>query len=278
MRSPIYRFGFLLGVAGCSWGSLISLEDFETYPSAAPLAGLNGGTGWSGGWTTAGTGSYQVIDGGLSYSAGEISVGGGSKALSLSFPNANVEVIANRPLPTQTGTLYMSLLYRNTIDNTPAVSPDFFQAGFLPTSENPAMSVLDRDGTFQARAGTAPPGSQDTGISSDVGVTYFLVLKMENTTGGAAYDTAHIFVNPTFLSEGLNSSTSSTLNDALDLSGSAVFNIRRAFQEAGDTYHVDALRIGTSFGDVVSAIPEPNTWVLVLLGMLLLARRTIARA
>ena len=85
-------------------------------------------------------------------------------------------------------------------------------------------------------------------------------------------------MNPTFLSEGLNSSTSSTLNDALDLSGSAVFNIRRAFQEAGDTYHVDALRIGTSFGDVVSAIPEPNTWVLVLLGMLLLARRTIARA
>ncbi|MFT5125124.1 MAG: hypothetical protein ACI9TH_004158 [Kiritimatiellia bacterium] len=273
MKNALAITACIVSLASSSSGNLITLENFEDYPTAAPLAGLSGGTGWTGAWTTGGSGAYTIIDGGLSYAAGDISIQGGAKALSLAFPDDAIDVVGNRPLPAQNNTLYMSLLYRHAIDDEgdPNSGNDFFQMGFLPTNGNPNMSVMDRNTTFQVRTGTAT--QTDTSISSEVGTTYFLVLKLENTGGGAAYDRSTLFVNPTSLTEGSNPSFSSGTADVLDLSSSAFFNIRRAFQEAGDTYHIDALRIGTSFDDVVNAIPEPDTSVLAILGILLIGRR-----
>ena len=251
--------------------TLIAVEDFESYTAGDPLAGLSGGMGWIDPWRTAGTGDYSISAGGLSYAGGDIAVNGGSQSLRFTFPDGTIQVVANRGLPAQSATLYLSLLYRPEVD-TLGGNNDFMQVGLLDGDGNPTLSAMDRNRTFQTRAGTA--NGSDTGISTDVGNTYFLVLKMENTAGGAAYDRASLFVNPTSLTEAGNASVQIGVADVLDLSSTAVLNFRSAFQEAGDSYSFDHIRLGTTFSDVVTpAIPEPSSIGLLCLGLMVLTRK-----
>lgn len=245
--------------------SLIAADNFEDYANGTALAGLAGGTGWDTPWSAAGTGTKTVVNGGLNYSNGDIQINGGARSLQFTYPDGAIDLPAVRSFAPQTGTFYVSLLYRDVINTG---DDDFAQFGLSPDGTNPTLSGLDNGGAFLARAGTA--GGVSSLIPSDLAQTYFLVMRFENVTGGAAFDRVTLYVNPASSIEGGNTGFVTGAADVLNLAGDAYFVHRRAFQEAGDRYQIDSIRIGTSFEDVITVVPEPGAAGLFLFGAALL--------
>jgi len=247
----------MLLLAADGRGAVI-VESFEDYNVGDPLHGLDGGGGWLGPWdigTEARRPEVTTVDGGLDYYRGEILIDGGDRALQYAFTEGEIDVISTRPIPPQPGTFYMSLLYRDTVDNDPVgTGDDFLQFGLLNGPDNPTVSAINRDGEFQVRHGTPADNSMGTSVQPEVGKTYLLVLKAEKT-GGGTYDKLTLFVDPTSLSEAANPSVTVDGNSGLDLSSDAFFVIRKAFHEPGDTTVVDRFRIAETFVDAVASLP-----------------------
>lgn len=133
---------------------------------------------------------------------------------------------------------------------------------------NNPRARIDISGGSWRLSGTDPSGnetSQSTGISRDLDTTYLLVLRM---SFGASSDTVDLYVNPSDLggTPPASPSASITLSD---------FYWRSINWYPGDGQnngYIDEIRVGESFADVTTAIPEPAALLGVLvLGML--ARR-----
>jgi len=263
---PALAMGWCLGTGEATAAS-IAMDDFESY-AVGGLNGNNGGSGWGGAWSA--TSQVSVVSGGLSYSNGSVSINGGSRAARF-VPNEGTNItdgIVSRALASgQSGTVYMSFLFSDTVNPDLSGSNDFIQFGFDTGGGNPRSSIMRRNGTFQSRTTTATGGSADSGISSVVGNTYLLVFKAEKT--GSNYDAISLFVNP--------SSSLEPVADAVASGDSGLASLsalvgRSAFHEIGDTFLIDQLTIGTSFADVVP-VPEPSSWFIVSLGSVILLRR-----
>jgi hypothetical protein len=246
---------FLAATAGlslfCAYSKAapISNDGFEDYNVGDELHSLNSGSGWSGAWNVTDSPrrpETTIINGGLGYAAGDISINGGSRALKYVASEGGISVLADRQMPAQTGTVYLSFLYQSF--NTDG--DDFIQAGFANGSNtNPLVTALDRDSELQVRSGTA--GGSFAGSNSNDFETFFMVLRAEKTGASSTYNDIDLYLNPTSATEGLNTSTSVTSNSGLDLSSAAFLAIRKAFQESGDTMLFDEFRIGTTFEDVI---------------------------
>lgn len=255
---------------------LIAEDNFDTYTAGAGLAGNNGGTGWGGAWATNTTFTTPtVVAGGLSYANGSVVNNGGANALQFTFTGEAGGIsdgVLSRALgASQTGTVYMSLLFRDTVNadlGAAGSNNDFVQWGFDTGTANPPVSSLRRNGTMQARSTTSAANSDDSGIVSVLGDTYMLVLKVENSGGN--YNAVSLYVNP-------SSNVEPGTTDAFKSADSGIASLdnfvsRSAFHEDADTFQIDAIRIGTEFKDVVP-IPEPGSLALLALGGLLVARR-----
>lgn len=265
---------------GVTQAALIATESFEDYAPGDGLDGKSGGSGsWSGSWSAAsGAANTSVVSGGLSFSSGDVAHNGGSVALQTQYGSEDItDGLYHRPLPTQTDTLYMSLLFRDTVNDDETGSgdlggaDDFVQWGFDNNTDNPNASILRRNGALQARSGTT--NGDDSGFNAMVGQTFLLVFKAEKSTGATEYDEVSLFVNP-------NSTVEPGTPDALDSGDSGVSSVsnfvaRSAFHEDGDTFVIDDIRIGTTFGDVV--VPEPSALVLAVLASLALFLATRRR-
>ncbi|MFC1806218.1 PEP-CTERM sorting domain-containing protein [Planctomycetota bacterium] len=242
-----------LTLSGSAHAALIAYEGFEGYTAGAELASSAGGTGWTGAWAVAGGRSSEVTvaGSGLGYAGGAISVAGGSRAMRYLATDDPIIQLASRQLPSQPGTVYMSFLYSNAGDDE-SDGDDFIQMGFdESTLPNPQMSAMDRNGEIQVRSSTSTPTSVGTGITATTGETFFLVLKSEKTGASSTYNRVSLFVNPTTATEPATADAVSTTNSGLDLSGSAHLGIRTAFNEFGDSYVFDEIRIGEAYADVI---------------------------
>ncbi|MFT5130059.1 MAG: hypothetical protein ACI8W8_003688, partial [Rhodothermales bacterium] len=235
-------------------------EDFESYTAGSQLDGGFGGTGWLGDWAVASArGADVTVESvALSYASGFVVVNGGAQAMQYLATEDGISQMFGRQLPAQAGdVLYLSFLYRNTVDVGPS-SSDFWQFGFDTTSlPEPRASILDRNTEFQGRAGSTNTfAATPTPITSVTNQTYFLVLKLEKTGGSSTYNAMTFFVDPTTTFETAGDGSSS-INTGLDLAAAAHLGIRKAFTDAGDTYHWDELRVGTTWGEVVPAPNDP---------------------
>ena len=112
---------------------VIAAEDFEGYAVDSQLAGQSGGSGFVGNWqvNVGRAEDVTVVAAAMSYANGEVIVDGGSRALQFEFDPAEGktkitnEIIIKTLKTTQTNTIYINLLFRNTMN--PDFTTDFIQ-------------------------------------------------------------------------------------------------------------------------------------------------------
>jgi autotransporter-associated beta strand protein len=240
----------------------VAYENLESYAAATQINTQNGGQGFAGPWTvvSARIPEVTVVNANLSYTAGELSINGGSRALQYKATEGTANPLASRPLPSQSGPLYLSLLYQNSVDPDNGAD-DFMQFGFDTTAlANPNASIFDRV-TFNARAVlTGHDAAVTNPATTPAGTTYFLVLRVDKVSGSTNYNRVSIFVNPTTAAEPGTPSAVVTFDTTL--ASISQLAIRRAGQEVGDTYLMDEFRVGTNWSDVITVAPPASGDVL----------------
>ena len=250
--------------------SLLVSEDFN-YPSLpAELNGQNGGTGFSGAWT-ANTGVTEVRSPSLTFTRGDgytyAPVGGSLELL------GNVDDAAHRTLASAINgdAFYVSLL----LNVSGSLQDNDFGAGWFNSVTGIGLGLKANQGNGSgsydvfARA-KYDAGAPDAGAyyqNLTIGQTYLIVARFSKTTPGVAnpFNEADLWVNPIYASSG--SANASINQSAPGLSTSvSTLGFRSANLDPGDAVYYDALRIGTTWADVVP-VPEPTT---VVAGALLL--------
>ena len=177
-------------------GAIIATAGFEDNTIGA-IAGQGGGSGWTNNWST--SVGAEIVNASLSYSNGPVVSNGGSQAVNVVTGTAITDAVLERKFATQNGDVYMSFLWRDSVNDTaPATGDDFAQIGFDPATDNgnPNLSFLRQANNLGLRTGTS--GRSDSGVNSAVGTTFMIVLKATSTGGNYNAD---LWVNPSSLTE-----------------------------------------------------------------------------
>jgi hypothetical protein len=242
----VFALAVCLGTAPAS-AELIFGDNFETY-TTGDLNGQNGAmSGATGTWGAAYTANavIDVVAGGLAYSNGAISIDGGTQHAVIN--NFNADSLLSRPFTSQSGTIYFSFLFRPVS----GVSSDEFVQFMMnnDTASATSAAVIMRD-HFEARgtAASGSPPSPDSPVVPVAGTTYLLVGKVSKVAS-TNYNRVELFVNPSSLTE---TSADATATTNIGVGSLGFFTVRTANLAAGDMYQFDALRVGTTWGDVVS--------------------------
>lgn len=162
MKLITYSFLFaaitLLGSASTASAVLIASDGFESYAVGSTVAGNNGGTGFSGAWASNNAGASAnttVVSASLNYAGGIVASNGGSQAAQyVANTSGIIDGHLTRTIPfggSGPDPIYMSYLWQNSVNGSPA-NDDFAQLGFDGNPDNPHVSIMQRNGTFQARS------------------------------------------------------------------------------------------------------------------------------
>lgn len=264
--------------------AIIAADDFQSYGANVQVesnagVGLNNGTGFSTAWDVSNTFRTQLTVADrtalpLVYSGTNIAIDGGSRALQISG-NANGSPVVFRQFAAQPAltTIYFSFLFRTNQILDEGSTRDFIQIGLDDTgAATPNLSVIDQNGTGNDQNFAARSSSGNNHVNSGSPVnpstTYFIVGKAWVSGVSANYNRVSLFVDPDSLSEP-GVATAVSEGDA-GISIVDRFSIRTVELDTGDIYLLDELRIGTSWADVITPIPEPSTWLVLFSGITIL--------
>ncbi|MGE9290298.1 MAG: hypothetical protein ACQKBT_04860 [Puniceicoccales bacterium] len=253
LRSSL-AFG-LMATASLHAG-IIAWDDFESSTLGA-LSGQSGGDGWTAAWVADST--TQVVSKSMNYSAGEISISGGSQAVFGSDPSTG-SFSASRLFDEVTGggTVYMSLLFERVGDLSGDVLD--FNLGDNPANYRPSAGVdvqgVYNNSMYAAGGGTIIRTSTGVSVTSS---TDLLVVRL--SSGAEGYTTLDVLINPTTITEPATgwTTTNITLGEEEYMMDSLnAFLIRNVNLDPGDGFYMDNLIISDSYSDVVNPIPEPS--------------------
>jgi len=231
----------------------IAHEPFD-YPLGPFGTPANGGTGFTGGWTS---NSGNDIVQGLSY-PGVASSGNAVLVMGQSNPDRGIRLIDGSALGDE---MWIGFLF-----SLPSANNGF--VGITIGSDNTTGAGLGIGATgateFALSETREPGGGVGTGVTPTLDTTYLLVTRILFQPGN---DVAQLFLNP-------DPSTPPISPDAVK-SDFAVVNrgelFLTAFQGGSDVV-IDEIRVGSEFGDVVqTVVPEPATGLLLGLGLVALA-------
>lgn len=270
-------------LASAAQAALLLQENFD----GLNTGNLNGQNGW-----TAKSG-VSVAPGGLSYSAGSLTVSGGANRVeSTLIGSGSADYLATKGFAAQSSDVWFSFTLRiDTSDQPPTTFGNgprfwFWVSDTTDISTGVTGSVTDNNTGNKNLSSEIRLTSTPTANSSGVIVTdsvYFLVARLSKDGGATlanAYDRLELWVNPTSTSIGAATISSDAPASASFTGGIANFGLT-TLSTAADLQW-DNLRIGTTRADVVDvyAIPEPASFAALagLAGLGLAATRRRRRA
>jgi hypothetical protein len=258
--------------------------------SIGGLNALNGGTGWSSPWIADAT-TTQIVNplSALTYQVpGGNTINGGNRALQITPPPTTAAVtdaIIARSLPTQTGDVYFSFLFRENsgvidtndflsfwFDNNNTVDPGqtLIPSLGLKGNHGDGSSTLD----FGSRLNL---GSDVYSTAATTGTTYLIVGRLFKSVPGGTYNRFSLWVDPTAGSAGTPDVTASVTTGSTSSFSRLGVRIANLDTTPKDVIFVDEFRAGTTFADAL-ATPEPAACLLVsfgLIGLGIIRRRKI---
>jgi hypothetical protein len=271
MKTNLNAASALLALAGCALTALpahasLIAEDSFNY-SLGELVGQSGGTGWSAGWTGA-TAQSDVVEPSTPLGNGgnrAAALGGNNNnALSRSLSGAvNADSVfvsfLFRPTAAFSNNDFISLWLDNSASGDHTGAPNLgLKADQGGTGTSDFMSRLSLG--YEAYFGTSTPNS-----------TYQIVGQLMKSVSGTGnrYDRFRLWINPTIGDANTWDAQASIVSGGITSFDRVGF--RTANLSGVEIAHIDELRLGTSFDDVVpSAVPEPSAMSLFGLGAALI--------
>jgi hypothetical protein len=250
MSSVGWRLGFLAFVCAVGVANADVLDAYEgfNYTAGLSINGLNGGSGWSGGWVTPGGLDATVAGNSLTSDALAVS-GGALSTAGFQPPNKGSSVATwirtlQTPLGADGTTAYLSFLLQ------PDGGAGFygglnFGGVFVGLSGN--QSFYGLEGSTNDISLSTVPAVQDKPV--------LLVLQADFMAGD---DRLSLYVNP--VSGGPQPAVPDVLKTDLDVGAVDSITVNNY-----GGFTIDEIRIGNSFASVTptSTVPEPRSGALV---------------
>ena len=238
-----------LAASGVAQASFIAADTFD-YADGS-LAGNNGGSGWGSAWGSNG-GSATVLN----------------DAVRLTGNNDNIAYrsLGSTVSSATTSSVYVSVILTPVTSGIGGLS-NAFAAIWFGTSASGSHTNVPNFG-LKTQTGSASDlftrvflGDEEyiPGANVVAGTAYQLVFRMSSTNGGTSYNNVQLWLNPVSEASSSVSSTAASPLSTFSMVGVRTANLGR------NVVQVDNLRIGTTFADVTSVVPEPTS--LALLGM-----------
>ena len=295
LKMIVFTFA-LAAMVSAAGGAIIGADSFEYATGNLDGKGAGGG-GWGGAWSASvpgDTGEITVVDGGLSYNAGGVTISGGSKSVKMIDSSGLHQKMTRSLDAVETGSDYYFRFLINldagTIGATDAavVTLDAYYTGNLQRSDD-AMAGFYGSAAGQITADVHQGSGGDqvwwpTPITGDT--TYLIMGRYWKDPLGAHFDGTvynkynkfnrlDLWVNPD-TTDGIGTQDlTSAFTPVTTHPKADVFDGVRLWAwstlDLGEEVLVDEYVLGTTWGEV---IPEPATLVLLGLGgMGLLIRR-----
>jgi hypothetical protein len=236
-------------------------------------------------WTPDSSTHLQITSGNLTY-AGLTDLGGNQLTYTgTGFPAvAAVADINNFSAGGITsGSVYFSFLIQCTLANTTGGNNYIMSltTGGSPSGGNDPLAIYTgTSGTDGWRIGIRHQGVASGGTYAPTKLalnTTYLIVAQYQYVAGTANDVVNLYLNPVAggAQPGTPNATQSTGTAPVDATSINALGFRVGHTTTAGNYIIDNLFIGTSWGDVTMAVPEPTTFALGGLGLLglLLARR-----
>jgi len=249
-------------MASTAHAQLQAYDPFDYTAGAGGLTNQNGGTGWSSTW---GAGVNDIVSPGLTYSKNGVSLAtAGNTTQTTNNNNGNFRTLSTGVL--KSGTEYVSFLGK-------------LASGTAGTGYA-GLSLFNGTGTEALFIGQ-PSVKADWGIDQSTGLktstvpvdgtTHLFVAQIIFGGGAGGMDHVNLYIDPT---PGLTAPDVAAAISS-DTTRSASFDrVRIQSGNGAPPVNFDEVRIGSSYGSVVAAVPEPATMGLAALaGVTLSARR-----
>jgi len=270
--------GFLVVTAAATaQAALVAYEGFNSYSSGSNLFGQNGGTGWNGAWVDKSstenedgdpiTWNYTWVAGGSGLSYPNLVATPGSGAANVFQEGGDtLYFTAERYLaaPQSSGTLFISYLQYFSV-NEAGKGPDFVD--IMGTGSRYARVItawgssyrwcLHAFDTGQSQVNNFAPAAQ-------AGETHLVVLRID-FNASSINERIKVYLDPTLTSEEANTANATISNR--DIGSVSGFKIVMRGNDLANSHSFDEIRFGTTWEDVVPAVPEPSTLVLLGCGL-----------
>lgn len=237
------------------------LESFNYPAGVNNVASMNGGTGFSGGYTTS-----SAVG---SITGGSLSFGGldtfGNKLTTATGSTLTVRSLDAADTFTDGTTFYVSFLLR--WDGTQSSN----WGGLQLIGNGPAELFIGRPGSglanYSIERAAADATAQQSNVPVVSGQTAFLVARVQLVNGN---DTVRLYVNPA------PDQPEPATGSAPDLTGQNFGTISQLGISTSDAYSVDEIRLGLTYASVTPA-PEPGAAAMMIIGTCMLLRRRPGR-
>jgi hypothetical protein len=225
---------------------LVAYDGFNY--TAGSLPGNSGGTGWSNAWSAGQWGSAGVAETGLTYASGGQSLVTSGGAATLTVAGQGAYRTPTSAL--NSGSVYISFLADRTAANSSYLGLSLFSG----STEKVFIGAGNSETVWGAQIKATETQCNSTVATS--ATPTLLVTKLDYGPTGAG--TLSLYVNPSLTAEPGAASASGSFSS---------LSWDRIRIQADGFGGIDEIRIGTSYADVTSSVPEPGTLALLATGL-----------